>query len=160
MFTCRLHNCDCSYLFWSYTLNIVCHTIDIYLHLFVFLSPSCMLFSITLLSCQHTYSSHKFYWSHIVNLAYSSNIMSHPTNVSLCLFEILLPLCSLISVIVCHACTLAAHLFLTGATLFDPLLWVIFAIPLLLLLLLLLIITHCSTKPPEANTATHAPPPT
>ena len=27
-------------------------------------------------------------------------------------------------------------------------------------ILLLLLITHCSTKPPEANTATHAPPPT
>ena len=135
VFTCRSHNFDCSYLFWSNTLNIVCHTIDIYLYLFVFLSPSCMLFSITLLSCQDTYSSHKFYWSHIVNLANSSNIMSHPTNVSLCLFEILLPLCGLISVIVCHACTLAAHLFPTGATLFDPLLWVIFTITLIFLYL-------------------------
>ena len=137
VFTCRSHNFDCSNLFWSYTLNIVCLTIDIYLYLFVFLSPSCMLFSITLLSCQHTYSSHKFYWSHIVNLAYSSNIMSHPTNVSLYLFEILLPLCSLISVIVCHALTLAAHLFLIGATLFDPFLWLIFAIPLIFLFLCL-----------------------
>ena len=26
--------------------------------------------------------------------------------------------------------------------------------------LLLLVITHCSTKPPEADTTTHAPPPT
>jgi hypothetical protein len=86
----------------------MCHFIDICLYLAVILSPSRSLTTIIFFSCQHTYSLHNLYWFHIINWANTLNKMSQPTDTSLCLFVILSPSCSLISIFclsVQHTCS-------------------------------------------------------